>query len=120
MGPMLTRSSVQSLVTHGKAWIDQRADVRLHYVTAGEGGKVAVLLHGAPETWHAWRRLIEPLTSAGYRLVMPDYRGAGGSTKPLGGYDKWTMVRGHPHPRPRAPRDPGADHPRRSRHRHDD
>jgi hypothetical protein len=30
--------------------------------------------------------------AAGYQVVVPDYRGAGASTKPRDGYDKWTMA----------------------------
>lgn len=29
---------------------------------------------------------------AGYRVIAPDYRGAGDSSKPSAGYDKWTMA----------------------------
>lgn len=87
-----TPAAVQDLVRHGKLWIDKSHNVRLHYVTAGSGDKVALLLHGAPQTWYARRHTIQPLVQAGYRLIMPDYRGAGGSSKPLSGYDKWTMA----------------------------
>ncbi|GGS18041.1 alpha/beta fold hydrolase [Streptomyces griseoviridis] len=88
----VTPTTVQDLVRHGKLWIDKSHNVRLHYVTAGSGNKVAVLVHGAPQTWYAWRHTIQPLVDAGYRLIMPDYRGAGGSSKPVSGYDKWTMA----------------------------
>ena len=33
-----------------------------------------------------------PLAAAGYRVIMPDYRGAGASDKPRDGYDTWTMA----------------------------
>ncbi|RMG96024.1 MAG: alpha/beta fold hydrolase, partial [Deltaproteobacteria bacterium] len=56
-------------------------DVRLHYVTAGEGPLV-VLLHGFPEFWYAWRHQIGPLADAGYKVVVPDLRGYGSSDKP--------------------------------------
>jgi pimeloyl-ACP methyl ester carboxylesterase len=73
-------------------------DVRIHYVTAGtppgDGGddRTLVLLHGWPQTWWEWRHIIEPLRSDGWFVVAPDYRGAGGSSKPAGGYDKHTMA----------------------------
>jgi pimeloyl-ACP methyl ester carboxylesterase len=35
-------------------------EVRLHYVTAGQGAPV-VLLHGWPQTWYEWRRIIPAL-----------------------------------------------------------
>ncbi|MEV4760641.1 alpha/beta hydrolase [Micromonospora sp. NPDC049559] len=74
------------------------ADVRIHYVTAGtppgNGGddRTIVLLHGWPQTWWEWRFIMEPLRSDGWFVVAPDYRGAGGSSKPEGGYDKQTMA----------------------------
>ena len=58
-------------------------DVKLHYVEAGEGPLV-VLLHGFPEFWYGWRLQIEPLVSAGFRVVAPDTRGYNLSAKPEG------------------------------------
>jgi pimeloyl-ACP methyl ester carboxylesterase len=49
-------------------------------------------MHGAPQTRHAWRHVITPLAESDYRVIAPDYRGAGDSTKPRDGYDKWTMA----------------------------
>ncbi len=65
-------------------------DVRLHYVTAGRGPAV-VLLHGWPQTWFMWRDLI-PGLAARYRVIAPDLRGLGDSSRPLGGYDKKTLA----------------------------
>ncbi|WP_291695136.1 alpha/beta hydrolase [Bradyrhizobium sp.] len=76
---------------HGMA--DIAPGVRLHYVTVGAGPRMAVLLHGFPQTWQAWRRVIPLLVKAGYCVVAPDYRGAGHSARPSGGYDKRTMAR---------------------------
>lgn len=84
----------------GRAWVDQDAGVRIGYtharpenITAADGELPTVLLlHGAPQTRHAWRKVIGPLVKAGYEVVAPDYRGAGASTKPRDGYDKWTMA----------------------------
>ena len=75
---------------HGMAQIEP--GLRLHYVTAGEGDQTVVLFHGFPQTWWEWRHVIPPLTEAGFRVVAPDYRGAGNSWKPESGYDKWTMA----------------------------
>ena len=58
-------------------------DVRLHYVEAGEGPLV-VLLHGFPEFWYGWRRQIQPLAAAGFRVVAPDMRGYNLSSRPEG------------------------------------
>jgi pimeloyl-ACP methyl ester carboxylesterase len=68
--------------------------VRIHYLDAGpRDGPALLLVHGYPETAIAWRKVVAPLTSAGYRLVMPDLRGAGGSSRPIEGYDKATLAR---------------------------
>jgi pimeloyl-ACP methyl ester carboxylesterase len=56
-------------------------DQRLHYVEAGEGPLV-VLLHGFPEFWYGWRRQIQPLAAAGFRVVAPDTRGYNLSSRP--------------------------------------
>lgn len=66
--------------------------VRLHFGVAGEGERTVVLVHGYPETAYEWRRVTPRLVRAGLRVVVPDYRGAGGSSKPQGGYDKHTMA----------------------------
>jgi pimeloyl-ACP methyl ester carboxylesterase len=65
-------------------------EVRLHYVTAGEGDAV-VLLHGWPQTWHMWRDVI-PGLAARYRVIAPDLRGLGDSSRPVTGYDKKTIA----------------------------
>jgi pimeloyl-ACP methyl ester carboxylesterase len=65
-------------------------DVRLHYVTAGSGPPV-VLLHGWPQTWYMWRDVL-PGLSARYRVMAPDLRGLGDSSRPAGGYDTKTVA----------------------------
>ncbi|MPV59574.1 alpha/beta hydrolase [Burkholderia sp. HI2761] len=68
-------------------------DVRLHYVTGGpDDGEMVILLHGWPQTWYTWRHVMPVLAEEGYRVVAVDYRGAGESDKPLGGYDKASMA----------------------------
>ena len=74
------------------AMADLAPGLRLHYIEAGAGPRVVVLLHGYPQTSHAWRHVIPPLVDAGFRVVAPDYRGAGHSSRPEGGYDKRTMA----------------------------
>lgn len=70
-------------------WI-QVNQIRLHYVTAGIGPAV-VLLHGWPQTWYAWRKVIAQLESS-FTVIAPDLRGYGESQQPLSGYDKRTMA----------------------------
>ncbi len=61
--------------------------IKLHYVSchppSGVETKGTILLiHGFPQTWYQFRRVITPLSDAGYHIIVPDYRGAGDSTKP--------------------------------------
>ena len=76
---------------HGIAELEP--GIRLHYVVAGSGPRTIVLLHGYPQTWWEFRHIISPLVQAGWRVIAPDYRGAGGSSKPNSGYDKKTMAK---------------------------
>lgn len=64
--------------------------VRLYYLRAG-AGEPLVLLHGFPETSHAWRKII-PALSAQFTVIAPDLRGCGDSDRPSGGYDKRTVA----------------------------
>jgi pimeloyl-ACP methyl ester carboxylesterase len=77
-------------VAHGSARL--APDVRLHYAVAGEGPSTLLLIHGYPENGWQWRHVIGPLAGAGFRVIAPDYRGAGRSSKPAAGYDKRTMA----------------------------
>jgi pimeloyl-ACP methyl ester carboxylesterase len=65
-------------------------DIRLHYVRAGRGAPV-ILLHGWPQTWYMWRKVI-PRLAAQYTVIAPDLRGFGQSSKPIDGYDKRTVA----------------------------
>jgi epoxide hydrolase 4 len=59
--------------------------VGLQAVASGpKDGPVVILLHGFPEFWYGWRRQIEPLAAAGFRVVVPDQRGYNLSSKPSG------------------------------------
>jgi pimeloyl-ACP methyl ester carboxylesterase len=69
---------------------DLPSGVRLHYCTAGTGDPV-VLVHGWPSTWYEWRRVMA-LLAPRHRLVVPDLRGLGDSSRPAAGYDKKTIA----------------------------
>jgi pimeloyl-ACP methyl ester carboxylesterase len=60
-------------------------DIQLHYVIGGQGEPV-VLLHGWPETWYAWHKVM-PALAKNYTVIAPDLRGLGDSSKPPTGYD---------------------------------
>jgi pimeloyl-ACP methyl ester carboxylesterase len=64
--------------------------VRLHYRIAGTGSPV-VLLHGYAQTGHMWLPLVPSLAQR-HTVIVPDLRGAGGSSKPESGYDKKTLA----------------------------
>jgi pimeloyl-ACP methyl ester carboxylesterase len=55
----------------------------LHYVSAGTTGSPVLLVHGFPETWRVFRKLI-PLLSARHRVFAVDLRGFGDSTAARG------------------------------------
>lgn len=59
--------------------------IRLHVVQSGSRyGPLVILLHGFPEFWYGWRRQIQPLANAGFRVWVPDQRGYNLSEKPPG------------------------------------
>jgi pimeloyl-ACP methyl ester carboxylesterase len=64
--------------------------VQMHYVIGGHGDPV-VLLHGWPETWYAWHKVMPALAKT-YTVIAPDLRGLGDSSKPLTGYDGKTLA----------------------------
>jgi pimeloyl-ACP methyl ester carboxylesterase len=65
-------------------------NLRMHVAEAGAGDPV-VLLHGWPQNWWEWRRLIPPLAER-YRVICPDLRGFGWSDAPTDPYEKETMA----------------------------
>ncbi|MCT2409833.1 alpha/beta hydrolase [Chryseobacterium antibioticum] len=77
-------------LNHGMAVIS--SILRIHYAEAGNGENIIVLIHGFPQTWWEWRFVIPVLVNQGFRVIALDYRGAGDSWKPAGGYDKRTMA----------------------------
>lgn len=65
-------------------------DVVLHVAEAGEGAPL-VLLHGWPQHWWCWRKVI-PTLAERYHVIAPDLRGWGWSEAPPGSYDKRTFA----------------------------
>lgn len=61
-----------------------------HVAEAG-AGEPLVLLHGWPQHWYMWRRVIPGLAER-YRVICPDLRGLGWSDAPRFGYDKETLA----------------------------
>lgn len=58
----------------------------MHVAEAGQGDPV-VLLHGWPENWYMWRKVIPELAKH-YRVICPDLRGHGWSEVTRRGYQK--------------------------------
>jgi pimeloyl-ACP methyl ester carboxylesterase len=63
----------------------------LHYVAAGTSGSPILLVHGFPETWWTFRKLI-PLLAVDHRVFAVDLRGFGDSANEPGEYDSKTSA----------------------------
>ncbi len=58
--------------------------LRFHVAQCGEGDRLALCLHGFPESWISWRNQIPLLARLGYRVWAPDLRGYGETERPSG------------------------------------
>lgn len=87
---MLTDVKVATIpeVTHHRASVN---GTELHYVSAGSRGWPVLLVHGFPETWWAFRKLI-PLLAHRHRVFAVDLRGYGDSDNGHGAYDAATSA----------------------------
>jgi pimeloyl-ACP methyl ester carboxylesterase len=65
-------------------------DLNVHFLESrpdqsnksGSPARLILLLHGFPELAYSWRKIIVPLSQAGYYVVAPDLRGFGLTTFP--------------------------------------
>ena len=64
--------------------------VTLHSVVGGQGPAL-VLLHGWPQTWWAWQRVM-PALAEHFTVIAVDLPGLGDSSKPRSGYDTDTVA----------------------------
>jgi len=81
------------LATLGGGFVSGTAQANgttLHYVRGGTGSAV-ILLHGFPEDWYAYHRIM-PLLAKQFTVVAVDLRGIGGSAATAGGYDAANMA----------------------------
>jgi pimeloyl-ACP methyl ester carboxylesterase len=60
--------------------------VQLHYLTAGQGPAVVILLHGYAETSRMWRPILPQLAER-FKVIAPDLPGIGDSAIPASGLD---------------------------------
>jgi pimeloyl-ACP methyl ester carboxylesterase len=77
----------------GAGFVSSTAPVNgttLHYVRGGRGPAI-ILIHGYPEDWSAFHRIIPRLATAS-TVVAVDLRGVGGSAPTDGGYDAPNMA----------------------------
>ena len=82
-----------ALATLGRGFVSGTARANgttLHYVRGGTGPAV-ILLHGFPEDWYEYRRVI-PLLAKNFAVVAFDLRGIGSSAVTPDGYDAANMA----------------------------
>src|SRR5712671_6562554 len=63
--------------------VDNNNGLQVHILEAGfesAGRPCVLLLHGFPELAYSWRKVMQPLAAAGFRVVAPDQRGYGRTT----------------------------------------
>jgi pimeloyl-ACP methyl ester carboxylesterase len=70
-------------IAHHRAHVN---GTTLHYAAAGTSGSPVLLVHGFPETWRAFRKLI-PLLATSHRVFAVDLRGFGDSGTAPDDYD---------------------------------
>lgn len=59
--------------------------LKLEVATGGTlNSPSVILLHGFPDLWQGWHFQIAPLVAAGFRILVPNQRGYGASSKPKG------------------------------------
>ena len=65
---------------------------RIHCVVAGSGEPV-LLVPGWPQTWYAWRHVMQALAAQGFMAIAVDPPGLGDSDRPEQGYDTGSVAR---------------------------
>jgi pimeloyl-ACP methyl ester carboxylesterase len=75
-------------VTHHQITVN---GTRLHYVSAGNAGSPILLVHGFPESWWTFHKLI-PLLAARHRVYALDLRGFGDSESQTDPADSATLA----------------------------
>jgi epoxide hydrolase 4 len=58
--------------------------IDFNVAVAGSADRLALCLHGFPESSFSWRHQMPLLAQLGYRVWAPDLRGYGGSSRPIG------------------------------------
>ena len=82
-----------ALATLGSGFVSDSTQVNgatIHYVRGGAGPPV-ILLHGFPEDWYAYHRIMPQLAKQ-FTVIAVDLRGLGDSIPTEGGYDAANMA----------------------------
>jgi hypothetical protein len=86
---MIRTPIVERSVDLGGVWLN---------VASAGSGRPVVLLHGFPDSWRLWRYQIRLLAAAGHRVIAPDLRGFGRSSRPSDVADyRMNVLVGDPH-----------------------
>jgi pimeloyl-ACP methyl ester carboxylesterase len=64
--------------------------IDFNVATLGSGPRLALCLHGFPESSFSWRHQMPMLADLGFRVWAPDLRGYGGSSRP-GGVESYAL-----------------------------
>ena len=98
-GAAIVRTDIASLPPYGNGMIPAGIRTRVvsnvnglnvHMLEAGfdtPGRPVVLLLHGFPELAYSWRKVMLPLSAAGFHVIAPDQRGYGRTTGWDASYD---------------------------------
>jgi pimeloyl-ACP methyl ester carboxylesterase len=86
---MTTSGPIVDGIDHHSASIN---GAELHYVSAGATGTPVLLVHGFPETWWAFHKVI-PVLAAHHRVFAVDLRGFGDSSTAEGTFDSTTAAK---------------------------
>ena len=91
--PASTQPVDPAFASLGSGFISSTAEVNgttLHYIRGG-AGPALILLHGFPQDWYGFHRIMPRLKSR-FTVLAVDLRGVGGSASAVGGYDAATMA----------------------------
>jgi pimeloyl-ACP methyl ester carboxylesterase len=92
-GQGLTKQPDPAMASLGKGFVSETVNANgttLHYVRGGTGPAI-ILLHGFPEDWSEFRKIM-PRLAAKFTVVAVDLRGVGGSAPTPAGYDTANMA----------------------------
>lgn len=81
-------ANTSKLLSHQALLSVSSPELRIYYQechppSSAQAKGTILLIHGFPETSYQYRHIIQPLSAAGYHIIVPDYRGHGFSSKPL-------------------------------------